>query len=443
MGSAISTNSTRIVMKAVTEVANTNIQKAYSDNNQSIVVKIENTGGDVNINNVTVTQRVNVNVGNLLNALTNSTNNEVLNEKLKQSAMSLVEGLNLAQLAASTNVVNQIINNLVTIKNRSINECKNSTTQTFSLDVRNTGGNVNVRDLDIDQDSSTVFKCIQDSKSTADLRRQTDVLIDGLASSKAQGLDTRWLVIGGVALFALLGVGGTFIGAKVIGPVIAVAGAASVYFGYNGTPGSAAGPKLIKTNKWVKSLKNATPTATFTPAQILSKYKKSAENLTDDEILGLGQADVYELLEGTVRLYKSAKPRDAYDAPDDDLGPVALEIIDPVDNTRGISVKLQNRTALNHNFANPVLNILNKREDMKAAGDVAGQYDQSTHTVSVFKFDDPTFTSNVPASVVMIKPEKPKGPVNKQLVYIGYALLATGMVATIMSFRGNGGGTRS
>nr|CAC19148.1 hypothetical protein [Diadromus pulchellus ascovirus 4a] len=441
MGSAISTNSTRIVMKAVTEVANTNIQKAYSDNNQSIVVKIENTGGDVNINNVTFTQRVNVNVGNLLNALTNSTNNEVLNEKLKQSAMSLVEGLNLAQLAASTNVVNQIINNLVTIKNRSINECKNSTTKTFSLDVRNTGGNVNVRDLDIDQDSSTVFKCIQDSKSTADLRRQTDVLIDGLASSKAQGLDTRWLVIGGVALFALLGVGGTFIGAKVIGPVIA---SPELLASTSDTTNSRSPrTQLIKTNKWVKSLKNATPTATFTPAQILSKYKKSAENLTDDEILGLGQADVYELLEGTVRLYKSAKPRDAYDAPDDDLGPVALEIIDPVDNTRGISVKLQNRTALNHNFANPVLNILNKREDMKAAGDVAGQYDQSTHTVSVFKFDDPTFTSNVPASVVMIKPEKPKGPVNKQLVYIGYALLATGMVATIMSFRGNGGGTRS
>lgn len=291
MGAATSINSTNVITKAITNITNEIVQKSISTNDQSIVIKINNTKGDVEVSNVGIKQIATIDTKAVFSALNTTENKNKVNQDIEQIAKSLIKGLNLAQVSVSSSSVSSVIDNCISIKDTGLLECINKNTQNFNLEINNTKGNVKISDIQINQVSESISSCILSSESTKQLQTETDTKIKQLSSTSAHGLDLSWLSL----IFIIGGGAFAFTFNKVAGPLIFGVGVSFCLWGYNQENAKYDHDPIVSSN-YLNDTKNITGLSLIKTEEMSQK-----KNVSD-----YGEADIYESYLNKIRLYKGS-----------------------------------------------------------------------------------------------------------------------------------------
>lgn len=312
MGAAASTNTVKLISDAVTSVSDEAVNKSASTNDQSILIKVEDTKGNVTISNTSVTQSSVINMRSLYLYLNSKDSTDKINQKIEQSAKALVSDLNLVQIGVSASTLDDIIKNTIDIKDKVLTSCFSENKQRYTLKVVRTQGNVSIDNLSINQFNNSITECINNVSSNMQLRKETDTAIKQLADTTVKGLTVEALL-----LYLALGVGGTtlLVAKTLMGPILMAVGAAAVLFSYTK-------PKYTKKpiKKTIVYIKNNLDTKF--PTDLLKV--KTEPVLENDDFTQHGDYEVFESFGGNVTSYALPKNKkfnidDIYDdiKPDD------------------------------------------------------------------------------------------------------------------------------
>lgn len=291
MGAAASTNSTKLIVKALTNVSTEIVRNSQVGQTQSIIISVQDAE-NVDINNLESYQNIHIDIEQLFKAYSTEENQAKINDQIAQKASELLSGLNFGQIGVSTNLLKNITENCIEIKNKSIETCLLNTSQSFILKIKK-AKNVTVNGLHIKQIADVVFACLSDTSQETTLKLQTDKKIDQVASAKLEGLDAKWIMIA----LAVGGVGITTVGMSsikpLIGPIISMCGVGLCVFQY------------------IKGEKASTITTTAFLNNDLEKIytslvvTKKIRNVSKDSNFGdYGEADLYSYFNKTVTLYR-------------------------------------------------------------------------------------------------------------------------------------------
>jgi Lipid membrane protein of large eukaryotic DNA viruses len=221
MGASISSNVTNLVTNAIVRTSNEVIQTAHAEQNQSIIIAVNNTTGDVVISGNVIKQVATVSMSGLSQALNNSDNNIKLDQQIAQMAKAIISGLNLAQLADANNTVDSLIKTCIDVKNATIQSCLMNTTQTVNLTVEGTKGNVSVVNNQFTQLATAIQSCVEKAVGNNKSLQDISSTIQQAATSEAKGLSLAMIALIVVAM-ALTGVGGVYAGSKIIFPAVLI-----------------------------------------------------------------------------------------------------------------------------------------------------------------------------------------------------------------------------
>lgn len=290
MGAATSVNSAEIITQAVNDILTEVVQEAVTSNDQSIIISVRDTQGDVEISGVDATQQINVKSNVLLSQLSSVENDAKINQQIEQLAKSLISGLNLAQVSVSTSTLNSIVDSCIRIKNNSFSACKNFSSQNFLLTVRKTQGNVKIDKLSINQLSNGILSCIMNASNNSILKSDTDLKISQISSATAEGLDIKWVAIAAAIGFGGVSLGGASLIKNILGPGMMIGGAVCVYYGFT--------QKTSETKTTLLYLKDTLENT------VGGLRKIKSEPLTqNDNAISHGEANIYETYGSTITLY--------------------------------------------------------------------------------------------------------------------------------------------
>jgi Lipid membrane protein of large eukaryotic DNA viruses len=207
MGASVSTNVNKLATDALTKVASEIVQDSRIHNSSSQIVSVTNVDGDVVINGNTVTQRVNVNMSALFDAMASDEAQEKLATNVSQQAKALISGINLAQFSAATNIMKTFINAVIEISNDIRQHCLAANNQQQSIIVKNVHGSTAIHNNVLDQVTDIVENCISHSVNQNEALQSIATRLQQAASSSSVGI-SEW------ALFAFVGL---LIGAPIVG----------------------------------------------------------------------------------------------------------------------------------------------------------------------------------------------------------------------------------
>jgi len=207
MGSSVSKNVADNITKIISKTANEILSVQEVGNNQSLIIKISDTGGDVIINGNRLRQTANVDVKQLQTALTNNEANNKLNQDIAQAAKSAISGLNLLQFSNASNTINTLIESCIEIKNTTIQQCLAKSQQSINIIIERTQGNVRIENMESDQITNIIASCVQSSVTNNKALQDIVNKISQAASAKSEGLSLVWIAI--IILLVIIG-GGVF-----------------------------------------------------------------------------------------------------------------------------------------------------------------------------------------------------------------------------------------
>lgn len=293
MGASVSTNSSEIITKAINNISSDLIQKSIQNSDQSIVIKVEDTQGDVNISGINARQQANINSNALFTNISDTNNSNRVNQEIEKLTKAVISGLNLGQISASVSTLSNIIENCITIKNNGIAECSTSNNQNFSISVEKTGGSVNITNLSIQQLTTNFSSCIANNSQSNTIRTDTDLKLKQITSSSAEGLDIKWIALAVAVAIAAFGVVSVSSISKIIGPIMMGVGIGFIWYGYRQRK-----TKVVNNPIYIKNKLQTTPnigTLSIIKTEQVSK---------NDDVICHGDADFYETFAGTIILYK-------------------------------------------------------------------------------------------------------------------------------------------
>lgn len=291
MGAAASTNTVQIISDAVTTISGEAVNKSASRNDQSILINIADTKGNVTISDTSITQTSVINMKSLYLYLNSKDSTDKINQKIEQNAKALISDLNLVQIGVSASTLDDIIKNTIDIKDKVMTSCFSENKQRYTLKIVRTEGNVNIDNLSINQFNNSITECINNVSSNMQLRKETDTAIKQIADTAVKGLTVETLL-----LYLALGIGGTsvFAAKTLMGPILMAGGAAAVLFSY--TKPKFAKPPIKKTIVYIKN------SLDYKFPDDLLKIKTEAV-LDDDDFSQHGDFDVFESFGGNVICY--------------------------------------------------------------------------------------------------------------------------------------------
>lgn len=293
MGASVSTNSTDIITKALTDVSSEIIQKSINNNIQNIVINITDVEGDVTLSKVNILQKATINSKALFNNLSETENANKINEEIEKITNSTISGLNIGQISTSVSTLSNIIENCIKIKNQSLSQCQNNNEQNFKLTLSKIKGNLSITDLTIKQITENFSECILSNKNTNDLRLDTDMKIKQISSSKSEGLDIKWIAISVAIAFSSFAVVSTNAISKLIGPIMIGIGSWLTWFSYKKNKN-----KII--NQTIYITDNVDKTLNFNGIKKIKEEKISDKNV---DITSYGEATLYENFKNKIILY--------------------------------------------------------------------------------------------------------------------------------------------
>lgn len=211
MGASLSKNVSNAITKAVAKVSSNIIQKTQLSQDMAQVISVRNVHGDVHISGNTFSQRANVNMHTLLDALSSEEAQQSIMQELSQEAKSVTSGLNLGQFSDAQNTMNLLMEatlNLITTIGQT---CKAFNKEHQEIIVNRVSGNVYITNNVFDQMYDILQNCTEQASSNNKLIQDLSSKLSQTASAKSEGL-SGWILV------ALLAV---FIGVPVIGGVVA------------------------------------------------------------------------------------------------------------------------------------------------------------------------------------------------------------------------------
>jgi len=235
MGNAKSINVAKAVVDIYSKVAAETVQSSNISSNNTQIVSVSNTGGDVVISGNTITQKANINMTSLMDSISNIDSQQKIGLQLDQLAKSLVSGLNFFTFDDAKNTAETLVKSQTEINNAIKQTCALSSNNVQSITVKSTKGNVSITNNVLSQMTDIFDKCAL--KSVLGVRAVEDIQsrIDQTAESKLEGLNLMWVILAVLAfiLVPILVAGRVASNSlKYIFPLLAVAGAIifSLYF---------------------------------------------------------------------------------------------------------------------------------------------------------------------------------------------------------------------
>ena len=211
MGASISKNISNAVTKAIAKVSSNIIQRTQLSQDLGQVVSVARVHGDVHISGNTFSQRANVNMHALLDALSTEEAQQAIMQELAQEAKSVTSGLNIGQFSDAQNTMNLLMEATINLLTTIGQTCKAFNRQHQTIVVKRVSGNVFVQDNVFEQMYDILQDCTEKAASDNRLIQDLSSRLSQTSSAKSEGLS-------GWALVALLA---AFIGVPVIGGVVA------------------------------------------------------------------------------------------------------------------------------------------------------------------------------------------------------------------------------
>jgi len=181
--------------EAYTEAIQSTINSSMSraKNNTSIIVK--NVKGDVNIGDITVAQRAEA----FAKAqFTNSSSADILQKvaaNLNASSSSLVEGIGLGNSSKSNTSINNYVNSTMKLSQKISNECGADASNTVNIEVSNVGGDVNVKNVNIEQDAKAILQCMNSNIQTIVATQISETTATATSAAVSKGLSGLGLLL--------------------------------------------------------------------------------------------------------------------------------------------------------------------------------------------------------------------------------------------------------
>lgn len=203
MGNTKSINVAKLVTDIWAKVANEAVQKSTLSSNNTQIISVSNTGGDVNIKDNVITQRANLNMSALMDAVSTTESQQKIAESLDQLAKSIVNGFNFFTFADAKSTVDSLVKSQTEINNSIKQTCAASSVNIQQITVQNTKGSVNIINNTLSQVTEIFDKCalksVQSNKVIDDIQQR----ISQSSESKLEGLNLAW-ILALVALFILV-----------------------------------------------------------------------------------------------------------------------------------------------------------------------------------------------------------------------------------------------
>ncbi len=211
MGASISTNISNAVTKAVAKVSSNIIQRTELTQDMGQVISVSRVHGDVHISGNTFSQRANVNMHALLDALSTEEAQQAIMQELAQEAKSVTSGLNIGQFSDAQNTINLLMEATINLLTTIGQTCKAFNSQHQTIVVKRVYGNVFIQDNVFEQMYNILQDCTEQAATDNRLIQDLSSKLSQTASATSEGL-SGWVL---VALLA------AFIGVPVIGGVVA------------------------------------------------------------------------------------------------------------------------------------------------------------------------------------------------------------------------------
>lgn len=195
-GSSSATNTQNITSNIMSDISTSMsaTQEAGTGEDQTILV--ENTSGNVDIEGVSQSQTVTLSINGLASQLSSTSAQQSIVQALQQAAAATTSGIPIGGMSSSSNnTINSVMNATLDVATNLSQLCKGTTAQTQQLVVKNTSGNVTLKDIGQTQVANVIATCIQNASSATSSLQKVDQEISQKAKATTTGLDLGALML--------------------------------------------------------------------------------------------------------------------------------------------------------------------------------------------------------------------------------------------------------
>lgn len=212
MGQAQSSNYTKMVSETYLKASQNTSQNSVVNSTASAIIAVSNTKGDVNISGVNSNQKVEAKAKAVFQAMNDSSIVQQISSELAQKSLAFLSGLPLGSSDAK-NTINAYSNSAIAVNQDISTTCSTSASALFAINVSDTSGNVNIKDITIGQDVSSFQDCMASAVNKLVTQQSIKTVVDQSATAKVVGLDLgAWmllllpfmLLIGGIVIFVIV-----------------------------------------------------------------------------------------------------------------------------------------------------------------------------------------------------------------------------------------------
>lgn len=258
MGAAASTNVAKTCANSVSNVLTNVVNNVDLNASSSQSIVVSETNGNVVISGNTLSNQYFINMKEVARSLTDSNVRSAIALEVAQQAKSLVKDINLGNVSAAGNIVDDAITETIKISNNISATCGAKLNVNQSITVTNTTGSVTIEGNSLSSAMSIFEDCMVDQLSQNSTISAIQSKIDEKASASTSGVSVWGLAtIGGIILLGIVAVTALptvlpFIVAgkrpKILGLIVLLIGIAFiiVYFTWTSTE--------MKSTLWGKSI---------------------------------------------------------------------------------------------------------------------------------------------------------------------------------------------
>lgn len=204
MGNASSTNVAKIITDVHANVATAILQKQDVTLNNSQIIRIVGTTGDVNITNNTFRIKATVDMTALQTAMSDTSASSAIKNQLEQAAKTLTTGISLLQFTDARNTIDLFVKTGVELATTVAQTCSVAQNNIQEIELINTvGGNVTVAGNVFEQMASIYSNCAQNAVARNAVVQDIQNKVDQASSATVEGTSLTAIIGLGLAFLAL------------------------------------------------------------------------------------------------------------------------------------------------------------------------------------------------------------------------------------------------
>lgn len=208
LGSATASNTTRMVTHAYASLMNETTQEALQNNSNNINIYIHGVKGSVVIEGNHFNQAVKTSLASYAKIVSCNKSVQKLQQKLLQSAKSVVTGVTLGDSTKTVNDATAVINVGASLTNEVSNTCKSEASNTTNIMISKVGKNVRIDDNSFKQQAAMVTSCTMNALNSNSSFQKAAQAITQKAVSKTEGLSMWGLIVLIAVILAAIAIGG-------------------------------------------------------------------------------------------------------------------------------------------------------------------------------------------------------------------------------------------